>query len=151
MKKNVVVGIDPATLCGFCVLEMDGSIAEVFEMNLANECKAKRAHELIKIIRILNDNYKIEMICFESVFGHSRHAIKILERLAGVIIAVSEIYCLPYCEVPVTKLKLYATGTGKASKQQMIDEAKKVTGREAFTDNEADAYFIARYGLAQTT
>lgn len=51
--------------------------------------------------------------------------------------------------VPPPTLKLFATGNGKASKEEMIEGVAKKWGPRFTDDNLADAYALARYAAAQ--
>ena len=42
-------------------------------------------------------------------------------------------------------LKKFATGVGNAGKQEMVDAAELIIGREVCDDNEADAIHLARF------
>jgi Holliday junction resolvasome RuvABC endonuclease subunit len=45
--------------------------------------------------------------------------------------------------------KKFATGRGNCGKPEMIEEARKLLGRDPEDDNEADAIHIARYAVAE--
>lgn len=54
---------------------------------------------------------------------------------------------VPTIEVPPKTLKLYATGSGKASKDDMVRAAARELGYEGSSDDEADATWLRRVGL----
>ena len=56
------------------------------------------------------------------------------------------IECAP---VATMKLKKFATGKGNAGKQEMIDAARKIIGRDPLDDNEADAIHIGMWAVDQ--
>lgn len=57
---------------------------------------------------------------------------------------------VPYCEVPPSTLKKWATSNGRATKFDMIDGAR-MNGYVGKNDNEADAYLLWQMGLALLT
>jgi len=52
--------------------------------------------------------------------------------------------CMP---IHTATLKKYATGSGRASKEQMIEAFEAATYRRAITDDEADAYFLLKLAM----
>lgn len=78
-------------------------------------------------------------------FGAQGRAKTVLSELAGVIKNQLLRTDVLYVVLAPTSLKKYATGNGKASKFEMIVEAKKFD-RTLGTDDEADALHLARWG-----
>jgi hypothetical protein len=54
--------------------------------------------------------------------------------------------CMP---VHTATLKKFATGSGRSGKEEMMLEFFKATGREPITDDEADAFFLLKYGMKE--
>ena len=55
---------------------------------------------------------------------------------------------IPYAAVHTATLKKWATGSGRASKQDMMARASEIAGRDIPSDDEADAICLLDYGLA---
>lgn len=55
---------------------------------------------------------------------------------------------IPYAEVAPATLHAFATGDGNATKQQMMQTAEGLAGRKFHDDNQADAWWLRRMGLA---
>lgn len=90
-------------------------------------------------------NNGITEIHYEEVRRHAgTQAAHVYGGLMGTLTAWCEENSIAYASVPVGTIKRAATGKGNASKEQMIDAAKKV-GFNPADDNEADAIHILRY------
>ncbi len=54
--------------------------------------------------------------------------------------------CMP---VHTATLKKYATGSGRAGKNDMMDAFMKIFGYKPVDDNEADAYWLLKYAISE--
>lgn len=156
MKSDHILAIDQSITCtAWCVLE-EGQLSHFGCI----KTKPKDGSLYTRVRIILNALWKVydgmhihTLCCREGLaFGNSNsNASRDLAYLVGAIEANVTRECL---EVPPSTLKTFATGYGKADKQQMIDalpeevrqqflEAgfKKTTGLADL----ADAYFIGKY------
>ena len=69
-----------------------------------------------------------------------------LGELGGIVkLAVRHVLHTDPVSVPPTTLKQFATGSGKASKEQMVTAVQQFDP-EITNDNLADAYLLALYG-----
>ena len=62
--------------------------------------------------------------------------------------AIAYEYVIPFENVAVPTLKKWATGSGKATKEDMIRAARDLGGREPIDDNHADAMLLCAYAKA---
>jgi len=74
-------------------------------------------------------------------YGRAKQAHQ-LGELGGVVRLVLHDRGIPFVEVPPAVLKLYATGRGNASKEEMLVAAVKRLGYEGYDNNEADALWL---------
>lgn len=70
-----------------------------------------------------------------------------LGEVAGTVKCALYEHKVPYVVVPPVTLKLFATGTAHAPKEDMVNAAKEA-GVESKDDNQADAFFLARVARA---
>ena len=64
--------------------------------------------------------------------------------------AIAFDYCIPFTNVAVPTLKKWATGSGKATKDEMIRAACDLGWQQPVDDNHADAILLCKYGEAHT-
>jgi Holliday junction resolvasome RuvABC endonuclease subunit len=87
----------------------------------------------------------ISMVCYEQAHHRGGAA---TEYAAGCVATV-QAWCaelgIQHCSVHSATLKLHATGSGRASKADMVAAATKLLGRKVTDDNEADAICLLDY------
>jgi hypothetical protein len=89
----------------------------------------------------------VEAIYFEEVRRHAgTDAAHVHGGLLAVLTSWGELRGVPYQGAPVATIKRHATGKGNASKQAMIDAARK-RGFSPTDDNEADAIAILLWAI----
>ena len=90
-------------------------------------------------------NTGITEIHFEEVRRHAgTQAAHVYGGLMGTLTAWCEENSIPYSSVPVGTIKRAATGKGNATKEQMIEAAKRL-GYNPADDNEADALALLHF------
>lgn len=88
----------------------------------------------------------ISIILFEEVRRHiGTDAAHCYGGFLAVLLSFCEQYNIPYRGVPVKQIKKYITGSGSASKTDVI-EAVKTYGYSPIDDNEADALALLIMG-----
>jgi len=152
---SFILGIDQSfTSTGIVILDKDGN---VFKHSIISTDKSKdnteRALDVSRDISKFVRRYKVKKVALEGIPFMSRS--NITRDLAGLqytIINLVKLFEGITCEVyPPTMVKKFATGTGKASKDEMVaslpNDLKeevmaipKSKGRYDITD----AYFIAK-------
>ena len=158
--KTEVIGIDPATHCGFAhslgsgVWDLSPDTAapskgRVSEPEWARCGKLGMELDSMAFTVSLQD-CPVVVFC-ESAQGFTRfpHTLRIGHELRGVIKQYCFYYGWKYVEVPPTTLKKWATGSGKASKGDMIEAANVYANGVVTSDDEADAILLRQYGLDQ--
>lgn len=84
-----------------------------------------------------------DIVFYERPFARGAAATRSLWGMAGILEAVAGKIAAVVDEVP-QKIKQFATGNGRATKEEMIDAARK-RGYDALTEHAADAYHAALY------
>lgn len=154
----LILGIDQSyTSTGIVVIENDNILlAERFASN-KEDTKFYRSWEIKNYIKEVVEKYNPERVAIEGLaFGMRGDATRDLAGLQFVI--VNELMFVHNLEVVVVSpksLKLFATGSGKAKKKEMI-EALPTEVHQLFTeelvikktkglDDVTDAYWLAKY------
>jgi Holliday junction resolvasome RuvABC endonuclease subunit len=147
---SLIVGIDPATSCGWAVLD------RATGARVGSGCwdLSSRRHEgggmrylraRAHLVELL-DAHPIEAVGYEEV---ARHAGVSAAHVYGGIVAMVSSVCeerrIAYAGQPVGSVKKLATGKGNAGKEAMVEAAlAKWPGlRPDVSDDEADALWVA--------
>jgi Holliday junction resolvasome RuvABC endonuclease subunit len=133
---------DPATSFGAAVGKPPDDMAS-FDIDLKESSIESKSMRLIKLERQLEDlhaAYDITHIGIEeSRFLKFADAAFWHGAIVGQILVFAERHGIPVETVAATTLKKFFTGSGSASKTQMMDECEKRTGVRPVSHNEADA------------
>jgi hypothetical protein len=147
------VGIDASiTSCGVYCSPIEHG--EWYGFSVATDSKSgtdtSRVLEIAEevIFNLCNLPYPISIVTFEDYGPINKFSGKLTARaeLCGILkqFAIQQLK-VPIVMVPPTSLKQWGTGSGKASKDQILDAAAKL-GYFPDTSDEADAYFAASLG-----
>lgn len=144
-----ILGLDPATLCGFAVVA-DGAILTSGTWSLParpdDHC-GKRLCRLEEAILAMHAAHRIDKIAYElASFGSHNPAVQAFHNeIAGIIKRVAfQLGELPCVGFSIGTVKKFATGSGRAEKHQMITACKLQFGIVVRDDNEADAIMVAK-------
>lgn len=145
-----VLGIDPATHCGWAVIDMALRIKSAGTWDLTGGRFEGGGMRYVKMRAMLAKVFaaypEIQLVGFEEVRRHmgvsSAH---VYGGLVAVITAFCEERKTPYVGIPVGTVKKRATGSGNADKSAMILAARGhwPSLSEDIDDNTADAAWIA--------
>lgn len=107
-----------------------------------------RIHKIAgEVCAFISDHKRIGMVAIEDYGPINRTSGKITQRaeIVGIVkYALHDELGLPFVTVPPKSLKSYACGNGNASKDDMINAAKKF-GCFTKSHDEADAFHLARF------
>lgn len=110
--------------------------------------RAHRQGSLQKYLTLLFLTTKgLEVAVYETPFARGRDATRSLWGIAGIIEACATNAGLPVVDVAVPTIKKFATGHGKACKEDMIAAAQRM-GYKGSNEHEADAVCLLRYAEA---
>jgi crossover junction endodeoxyribonuclease RuvC len=154
MPPVVVLGIDPGSRrCGYGVVARDGARIRVVESGVLVPGALPVAGRLAAILAGLGEviaRARPAEVSIERAFtGVSPRSALVLGEARGVALAVAARAGLPVFEYQPTEVKLAFTGSGRASKEQMLRSARTLLGIDAGLSDEADALAIAVCHLAR--
>ena len=143
-KMTLILALDLGTSTGWamkCGAEIkSGSVSFATKRNEGGGMRYLRFRRWLDSI-----NTGITEIHFEEVRRHAgTQAAHVYGGLMGTLTAWCEENSIPYSSVPVGTIKRAATGKGNATKEQMIEAAKR-RGFNPSDDNEADALALLGY------
>lgn len=104
----------------------------------------KWLHEVLTNIRDIAAEHDVVVAYEQAHFrgGHASEMSVAMQTRAQELAADFEMESVPCHTATVKK---YATGRGNAGKDEMVEAAKPLLGRDPVDDNEADAVHIARW------
>jgi Holliday junction resolvasome RuvABC endonuclease subunit len=141
-----VLGIDPSlTGTGIAILNDDNSYRTTTLSS--NHMGAQRLIDLrSQVVSLLQSSP--DMVILENyAFAAANQAHQVGEW-GGVLRVALQESDIPWATVAPTQLKKFTCGTGNAPKSLMLQQVYKRWGVELQSDDEADAYSLARLGIA---
>ncbi len=152
----IVLGIDPGSRrCGFGVVARRGTRLELVDAGVLVPGDLPVAVRLAAIqdgLAAVIDRARPEEVSIEQVFsGASARSALVLGQARGVALAAAARAGLPVFEYAPSEVKLAFTGSGRASKDQMLRTARMLLGAASGKADEADAIALAVCHLARRT
>jgi crossover junction endodeoxyribonuclease RuvC len=150
----IVLGIDPGSRrCGYGVVSRSGGRLELLESGVLAPGTLPIAERLARILEGLAeviDRARPAEVSVEQVFaGASARSALVLGQARGVALAAAARAGLPVFEYAPAEVKAAFTGSGRASKEQMLRTAHMLLGAAAGLADEADAIALAVCHLAR--
>jgi Holliday junction resolvasome RuvABC endonuclease subunit len=141
------LALDLGTQTGYAILK-DGQITiGTKKLRRGKEASGVRALDFYRWLNQTIQEYSIGQVYFERVYAHSgSEAAHLYGYFMYTLAAVCEELHVKCTGIPVTTIKKYATGSGRATKGEMMDFAKR-RGFNPVDDNSADALAILLTGL----
>ena len=93
---------------------------------------------------LVNTPHTFDIMVYETPFARGRDATRSLWGIAGILEACANNSGMAVVDVAVPTIKKFATGHGKASKDDMIKAAKGF-GYRGNNEHEADAFCLLKY------
>lgn len=152
----IVLGIDPGSRrCGYGVVARRGTRLELLDAGVLAPGALPMAERLARILDGLGEviaRADPAEVSVEQVFsGVSARSALVLGQARGVALAAAARAGLPVFEYAPSEVKLAFTGSGRASKEQMLRTARMLLGAAAALSDEADAIALAVCHLARRT
>jgi crossover junction endodeoxyribonuclease RuvC len=150
----IVLGIDPGSRrCGYGVVARHGARLDLVEAGVLAPGDLPMAARLAAILdglaAVIARAGPAE-VSVEQVFaGASPRSALVLGQARGVALAAAARAGLPVFEYAPSEVKLAFTGSGRASKEQMLRTARMLLGAAASLSDEADAIALAVCHLAR--
>jgi crossover junction endodeoxyribonuclease RuvC len=150
----IVLGIDPGSRrCGYGVVERAGGRLSLLDSGVLAPGDLPMPARLAAILEGLGEvieRVRPAEVSVEQVFaGASPRSALVLGQARGVALAAAARAGLPVFEYAPAEVKLAFTGSGRASKDQMLRTARMLLGVAAELSDEADAIAIAVCHLAR--
>lgn len=141
-----VLALDIATRCGWA-LRTSATISSGTQdfAERRNETRGQRLH---RFVQWLGGFQSLSLVAYERVQGHMQGpAQSCYAQFEGVLLYWCARRAVPVKSVPVATLKKAITGTGRATKAQMIDAMTQL-GFTPSDDNEADALAVLHWATS---
>lgn len=142
------VGIDPATKCGYAVLDAKGNalMGGTWQLERRSGDGAGmlyvRFQRLFReLVRSLDDDNDL-IVCYEQQANRFAGSAHVGLGIISHIQRICEEQNVPYTGVAFSTVKKHATGNGQANKAAMVEAAKARWGLVE-DDNHADSLWIA--------
>lgn len=150
----IVLGIDPGSRrCGYGVVARRGTRLELVEAGVLAPGDGPMAERLARILEGLGEviaRAAPSEVSVEQIYaGASARSALVLGQARGVALAAAARAGLRVFEYAPSEVKLAFTGSGRASKEQMIRTARMLLGAAAGRSDEADAIALAVCHLAR--
>lgn len=145
------LGVDQSlNATGVCVVSAEGVVESL--STIAHATGGASDVKLLSIRRaVISAISSARFACLEGYSYDSIHRAFDLGEVAGTVKVAFLEHHVSYLVVPPVTLKLFATGSTRASKEDMIRAARKLGAAVAEADdNQADAFFLARVARAYT-
>lgn len=134
---------------GLCLLASDARVAHLSTVDPGNLVDGKRLvaikDALVTLCRSVE--WRLDFAALEGYSMGSVNRPFDLGEVGGIIRLILTDNDIPYVVVPPVLVKSFATGTPGAPKEAMVAAAKAL-GVTPHTDDEADAFFLARIARA---
>ncbi|WP_242341282.1 crossover junction endodeoxyribonuclease RuvC [Anaeromyxobacter sp. SG66] len=151
----IALGIDPGSRrCGYGVVAREGTRLVVLASGVlvpgADRPMAERLARILEgLAEVIRRSGPAE-VSVEQVFcGVSARSALVLGQARGVALAAAAQAGLPVFEYAPSEVKLAFTGSGRASKDQMLRTARMLLGAAPDLSDEADALAVAVCHLAR--
>ena len=154
----IVLALDQATVTGWALVRDTGEViaSGIWKLADAKRTGESRGMRYIRFRRFLQDalssNFeqdKIGMICHEQTLLRGGAATEIANGLKALILEVAAETEVEVSCVHTSELKKFATGNGRAEKEDMVKACISLSGVSPSDDNEADAVLIGLWASAK--
>lgn len=147
----MIVALDLGTLTGYATIHEGVFASGTYDFKSRRfEGGGMRFLTFQRVLDQLHAMHPITEVAFEEVRRHAgTSAAHIYGGFLAVLTAWCENHIVPYVGVPVGTIKKFATGSGNASKEDVIRSVRDRWGHSPKDDNEADALALLHYRLAE--
>jgi Holliday junction resolvasome RuvABC endonuclease subunit len=145
----MILALDCGTHTGWCLLK-HGRVVESGvqdfsktrgESNGAMFLRFRKWLEIMAAYR--GASQVVTLLVYEQVHHRGGAATEIACNLIGRVQEIAAEHNIPYASCHTGTLKKFATGSGAASKEKMVELAAVILRRPPIDDNEADAVHLA--------
>ena len=148
---NKIIALDMATQTGFAINTFPWKSGSVCFPVKRGESPGMR---FIRFRAWLNETYDVllcdlDIICYETPHHRGGAATAVCVGMVAILQTFAAEHNIDLMTIHTATLKKYATGNGRAGKEDMIQAARERFDREIIDDNEADALFILAWAISQ--
>lgn len=155
MEQKIFVGVDPSWTCTALVAlqVIDGKVAHLATELIKTKakdwnCQMRRLDFILKAFDNAVNEMKPDHIAIEGYsYGSGGASVVDMGVLGGALRRQLWWWGHGYCEVPPTTLKAWVCPKGHAKKEEMRLHCYKKWAFEAQTNDEIDAYCLARMAV----
>ncbi len=154
VQEMKILALDLGSTTGWAVVE-DGEVLNWGEETFSGVRTERLWRFQDWLHRIIHEFSHVDVLIFERPFCRGLHATRSLWGMAGVAEAEAHGQGLPSIDIVPATLKKWATGNGRASKEDMIAAAYATVTVDrhmddvSLRDNEADAILLGMYAAAK--
>ncbi len=146
-EDYTILAFDPGTHMGWAVWRGHQIIASGTEHFKEKDMGARFAQAQQFFSKMI-DIYGPDLCVYEDVKRWmSAQAARIYGGLTGHLLTEAHHASVPIASYAPTQIKKFATGSGKASKEEMMECCRNATGIIPADDNEADAIWLAKLAV----
>ena len=146
-----ILALDCATKTGYALV-VDGQLKESGVQDFSKKRGESNGILFLRFrkwIDVLVDLTKPEVLAYERAHFRGGAATELcvgLQTRVQESAALRDVPCLP---ITTSSVKKFATGSGRASKQDMLYQAAIFLNRQPIDDNEADAVLLAMFANSE--
>lgn len=141
------MGLDVATHTGLVVLDEGPKLLHEEELYFPKLRGVERCGAMAKSLMVTLDKFKPDMVLFEGYAYAAKGAPIVQAEITGVLKYFLTQLKYEFVEVAPSLLKRFVTGRGNAGKDEMMMHVFKRWKHESKSNNTADAYGLAAFGL----
>jgi Holliday junction resolvasome RuvABC endonuclease subunit len=143
-----VIALDLGTHCGWAIADCGiiESGVQMFDLK-RGESPGMRFVRFNKWLSDLVYDLNADIVVYEMAHHRGGYATELLVGLATRVQEICANRNIPYNSVHSSTMKKRATGSGKASKEDMIKSASEFIKKPVVDDNEADAICLLKIAL----
>ena len=144
--SNPIIGLDLANKVGICVLSTNGDLLYSTSRSLSTRDPQERVLNLRKLLTEIMNQFSPGEMAIEDVFLPAKTSRKTpisLGELRGIARLSAAEHNIPVTFYAAKKIKMAITGSGNASKEDVIHWIQAEFNCTVADDNEADAISIA--------
>ena len=148
-----ILALDQATVTGWAVVDDNGVVVDSGVWKLADVKRTGESRGMryirfrAKICHAIR-SFSPTLICHEQTLLRGGAATEIANGLKALILEAAAEFRVDVSCVHTAELKKFATGNGRAEKQEMVNAANLLSGRPVIDDNEADAILIGLWAAS---
>ena len=141
-----ILALDCGTKTGYATNLLNGEGSGVVDFKpKARESGGMRFLRFASWLSEMFDLVKPDLVCYEMPHNRGGSATEVLNGMVAIVQKECASRGIEYTTVHSATLKKFATGSGRAGKEDMIHRATEVFNKRILDDNEADALWLLEY------